>query len=92
MDGRWISRDPIGEQSDSHLYLFAGNSLQVDHLGLSSKSLADCLPVDPLILTPEEQEIQKQSQKEIEETKKKAEKEKEEEREEEREGGNDSSC
>ena len=36
MDGRWISRDPIGEQSDTNLYLFGQNSIIVDHLGLDA--------------------------------------------------------
>lgn len=42
MDGRWISRDPIGEQSDYNLYRFGKNSLIVDNLGLETPSGDPC--------------------------------------------------
>lgn len=33
-DGRWISRDPLGENAGPNLYAFLGNRLGIDHLGL----------------------------------------------------------
>ena len=40
LDGRWISRDPIGELISNNLYCFSYNRLLVDYLGL----LPDILP------------------------------------------------
>ena len=36
-DGRWLSRDPIGERDGNNLYLFAGNRMGMDWLGLSGE-------------------------------------------------------
>ncbi len=38
LDGRWVNRDPIGENGDINLYKFVNNSpiLYIDYLGLYS--------------------------------------------------------
>lgn len=45
-DGRWISRDPIGEQDDFNLYAFVSNKMEIDYLGLEEEpgdsNIPDC--------------------------------------------------
>ncbi|MFA6913480.1 MAG: RHS repeat-associated core domain-containing protein, partial [Proteiniphilum sp.] len=49
--GKWLSRDPIGELSDTHTYIFNLNSplSQVDYLGLFS--IGDIISIVPVIGT-----------------------------------------
>lgn len=49
-DGRWISRDPKGEEAGWNLYAFSGNRLLVDNLGLGRNGIdrAMCEPSNPL--------------------------------------------
>lgn len=45
VQGRWVSRDPIGEQGGVNLYGFVGNSAlnDVDYLGMIQKPGSNCL-------------------------------------------------
>lgn len=44
-DGRWVSRDPLGEEGGLNLYAFAGNRMVSDWMGLEEESGSGSTPV-----------------------------------------------
>lgn len=46
-DGRWLSRDPLGEQGGLNLYAFTANRMLADWLGLEAASGDSPVPGDP---------------------------------------------